>query len=303
MRFSARKCLPFCVIGYIMYNASYIAPAYCFQNNDTESFYCNKSFVFTTAMIGSFLTGFGGAILWVAQGIYIRECAVENNTEYFQGLFWAVFMLQAILGNTIAYFVLAHKDFFGLFFVILTTISLVGLVVFFLLKQPENFDSSQPEQDEDNAKPMWDAIVSKAKDTFFMFGNKQFIPILFYELYRGIVLTYYSGVLVVLTIKQDQHLSNEKVEKARMGASIMIFFGIAEVSGAAITGRLIKMMGKRFGIYLVGVLGLTANIAMLSLVYNKVHFGWPYYIEAALWGFADSSLNTSIIGLLVYFLI
>ena len=144
-------------------------------------------------------------------------------------------------------------------------------------------------------------VIKKAKDTLFIMGNKRMIPVLFILMYRGIVLSYYSSVLVSLSLNQLTE-SLEPTKKTQKGVFLMIFFGIAEVTGAIASGRLIKILGKRFGVCLLIILGVLAIVEMPVLVYSKVPYGWPYYVEAALWGFADSSLNTSIIGLLVIYI-
>ncbi len=61
-------------------------------------------------------------------------------------------------------------------------------------------------------------------------------------------------------------------------------------------------MGKRFGVYLTVITGVAACLGVLILAYVKISYGWPHYIAAAMWGLADSTLNTSLIGLLVSFL-
>ncbi len=120
------------ILSIRLYNASYIAPAYCSVSTpkDTTSTTCQPWFVYSTAMLGAFATGLGASVLWVAQGAYVAECAIEENTESFQGLFWCVYMLQAIIGNTLAYVMLQWKEAYGLFFVVMTLISAGGLAVF-----------------------------------------------------------------------------------------------------------------------------------------------------------------------------
>ena len=60
----------------------------------------------------------------------MAEAAVENNNEYYQGVFWGVYMIQAVFGNFIGYFILEDKENFLIFFVIMTCLSIVGLICF-----------------------------------------------------------------------------------------------------------------------------------------------------------------------------
>jgi len=146
--------------------------------------------------------------------------------------------------------------------------------------------------------------IKKAKETVLIIGDKKMIPVLFIQMYKGAVLCYYSSVLVTTSINQA-NIGDNTEDKLQAGVSLMIFFGIAGVLGAIIAGRLINTFGKRFGINFFTILGVTAALGMPILVSSNVPFvpysfeGWPYYTEAALWGLADSTLNTSLIGLLV----
>jgi len=79
----------------------------------------------------------------------------------------------------------------------------------------------------------------------------------------------------------------------------MIVFGVAEVFGAATSGKLIGIYGKKFGLHLLFATGVLSCFTILSLRVADVPFGWTYYLASFLWGLADSCLNTSIIGLLV----
>lgn len=60
----------------------------------------------------------------------MAECAVEDNTEYYQGIFWSIYMMQAIVGNCIAYFIFTNRNAFGVFFVVMVFVSIVGMLVF-----------------------------------------------------------------------------------------------------------------------------------------------------------------------------
>jgi predicted MFS family arabinose efflux permease len=156
----------------------------------------------------------------------------------------------------------------------------------------------------EDQEPILQMALKKAKETVFIIGNRRMIPVLFIQMYRGIVLCYYSSVLVTMSVEQAK-VEDDPTRKLQAGVFLMIFFGIAEVLGGVVAGRLINALGKRFGINFLTILGITAALGLPVLVASKVPFvlfsfkGWPYYTEAALWGFADSSLNTSIIGLLV----
>ncbi len=60
----------------------------------------------------------------------MAECAVEKNVESLQGTFWSIFMLHMLIGNVIAYVILQQKEYFGIFFIVMTLISLSSVFVF-----------------------------------------------------------------------------------------------------------------------------------------------------------------------------
>jgi hypothetical protein len=47
------------------------------------------SLIYFLTILGSAICGFGGAILWVAEGHYASICATDKNKGFFNGTFWA----------------------------------------------------------------------------------------------------------------------------------------------------------------------------------------------------------------------
>jgi hypothetical protein len=40
------------------------------------------------------MNGLGAAILWVAEGKYLSECAVESNKGFFNSFFWSFMQMS-----------------------------------------------------------------------------------------------------------------------------------------------------------------------------------------------------------------
>ena len=72
----------------------------------SSSWYFSELFVYTVILLFSFLRGFGEAILFVASGKYIADCATDSNKGFFFGYFWAIFMGSEVFGNLVAALVL-----------------------------------------------------------------------------------------------------------------------------------------------------------------------------------------------------
>lgn len=61
---------------------------------------------------GCVLSGFGGALMWIAQGDFITHNSTDQTINRNTGIFWAIFQLSAIFGNL--YFLLViNNDVIG----------------------------------------------------------------------------------------------------------------------------------------------------------------------------------------------
>jgi MFS family permease len=65
----------------------FLLPSYYTENKDSGSFLFNRTFIIIFTLFSSAVAGFGGGLLWVAQGNYMSECATDNNKGFFFGLF------------------------------------------------------------------------------------------------------------------------------------------------------------------------------------------------------------------------
>lgn len=89
-----------------LYVATFILPAYRSQNPQSTSWILNKTFIQVLIMFSAGLNGFGGAILWVAEGEYVSQCATETNKGLFNSVFWAVFSISGVIGNLMGAYVI-----------------------------------------------------------------------------------------------------------------------------------------------------------------------------------------------------
>jgi hypothetical protein len=88
-------------------------------------------------MVCAAATGFGGSILWVAQGKYLSNCSNETNKGMYTSIFWAFYISSLIIGNLLAAYVIVDiptSEFF---------MGLVGLVIltaifFVILPKPDS---------------------------------------------------------------------------------------------------------------------------------------------------------------------
>ncbi|KAM9750267.1 UNC93-like protein MFSD11 isoform 2-T2 [Dama dama] len=142
---------------YSMYIAVFIQPF-------PWSFYTASVFI-----------GIAAAVLWTAQGNCLTINSDEHTIGRNSGIFWALLQFSLFFGNLYIYFAWQGKTQISesdrrTVFIALTVISLVGTVLFFLIRKPDSEnvlgeDESSDDQDLDiNESPQNN--MTKAVDAF-----------------------------------------------------------------------------------------------------------------------------------------
>ncbi|KAM6317576.1 UNC93-like protein MFSD11 isoform 1-T1 [Podargus strigoides] len=122
-------------IFYSLYIAVFIQPT-------TWAFYTASVFI-----------GIAAAVLWTAQGSCLTVNSNENTIGRNSGVFWALLQSSLFFGNLYIYFAWQGKTHISesdrrTVFIALTVISLVGTVLFFLIRKQED---TKPPGEEDSA--------------------------------------------------------------------------------------------------------------------------------------------------------
>ena len=91
---------------FVTYISSFILASAAVKFEEQKSWYLEKDFVSTYIIVVSCINGFGGAIIWVAQGRYISRIATDKNKGTFNSIFWAILMSCMILGALAGAFIL-----------------------------------------------------------------------------------------------------------------------------------------------------------------------------------------------------
>uniref|UniRef100_A0A8D0GKF1 UNC93-like protein MFSD11 n=1 Tax=Sphenodon punctatus TaxID=8508 RepID=A0A8D0GKF1_SPHPU len=123
-------------IFYSIYIAVFIEPV-------TWAFYTASVFL-----------GIAAAVVWTAQGNCLTINSDENTIGRNSGIFWALLQSSLFFGNLYIYFAWKGKKIISAsdrrtVFIALTVISLVGTVLFFLIRKPAALNS-QGEEDSAN---------------------------------------------------------------------------------------------------------------------------------------------------------
>ncbi|XP_023387396.1 UNC93-like protein MFSD11 [Pteropus vampyrus] len=274
----------------------------------------------------SVFIGIAAAVLWTAQGNCLTVNSDEHTIGRNSGIFWALLQSSLFFGNLYIYFAWQGKTQISesdrrTVFIALTVISLVGTVLFFLIRKPD------PENvlGEDESSDDQDLDVSELKSSkalpifFFLFTEKSLKLCVTKEMlllsittaYTGLELTFFSGVYGTC-IGAVNKFGTE--EKSLIGLS-GIFIGIGEILGGSLFGLLSK--NNRFGRNPVVLLGILVHFIAFYLIFLNMPGDAPIapiegtdsraYIKPSkevaifcsfLLGLGDSCFNTQLLSIL-----
>ncbi|NXU86463.1 MFS11 protein, partial [Xiphorhynchus elegans] len=292
-------------VFYSLYIAVFIQPT-------TWAFYTASVFI-----------GIAAAVLWTAQGNCLTVNSDENTIGRNSGVFWALLQFSLFFGNLYIYFAWQGKTHISesdrrTVFIALTVISLVGTVLFFLIRKQE--DTKAP-GDEDSANEilgesssarnkMMRAVAAFKKSITLSF-TKEMMLLSVTTAYTGLELTFFSGVYGTCIGAVNRFGSEEKSLIGLSG----IFIGVGEILGGGIFGLLSKK--SRFGRNPIVMLGILVHFIAFYLIFfnmpndapiapmegtNQVAYMSPSKEVAMLCSFllglGDSCFNTQLLSIL-----
>ncbi|XP_065591250.1 UNC93-like protein MFSD11 isoform X2 [Cyrtonyx montezumae] len=296
-------------IFYSLYIAVFIQPS-------TWSFYTASVFI-----------GIAAAVLWTAQGNCLTINSDENTIGRNSGVFWALLQSSLFFGNLYIYFAWQGKTYISesdrrTVFTALTVISLVGTVLFFLIRKQE--DAKTPGEEDSTNEILGDSSSARNKlmravDAFKrsvkLSFTKEILLLSVTTAYTGLELTFFSGVYGTC-IGAVNRFGTE--EKSLIGLS-GIFIGVGEILGGGVFGLLSKSLSKknRFGRNPVVMLGIIVHFIAFYLIFVNMPSNAPvapmegtddvaYMIpskEVAIFcsfllGLGDSCFNTQLLSIL-----
>ena len=94
----------------VPFMASFLLSSLKIDYPEFDTFLYKPFYVYLVILVCSFLRGFGEAILFVASGKYISDCANDSNKGFYFGYFWGWFMMSEIFGNLVAAIVLGRMS-------------------------------------------------------------------------------------------------------------------------------------------------------------------------------------------------
>ncbi|XP_051037235.1 UNC93-like protein MFSD11 isoform X2 [Phodopus roborovskii] len=272
----------------------------------------------------SVFIGIAAAVLWTAQGNCLTINSDEHTIGRNSGIFWALLQSSLFFGNLYIYFAwqgktqISEKDRRTVF-IALTVISLVGTVLFFLIRKPDSEnvlgeeescddqDMEAPESAQNNVTKAVDAFKKSLK----LCVTKEMLLLSVTTAYTGLELTFFSGVYGTC-IGAVNKFGTE--EKSLIGLS-GIFIGTGEILGGSLFGLLSK--NNRFGRNPVVLLGSLVHLIAFYLIFLNMPGDAPIapvegtdsvaYIRPSkevailcsfLLGLGDSCFNTQLLSIL-----
>ena len=112
-----------------------IPAALAAEKPDSTSFFLTNGFIIFINMFVNILDGCSSPLLWVANGVYIADCATEKNKGFYFSYFMVYYLAAGIFGNLISAFVLEYLKQ-SEFFLIMAGIDLIGATVLAFMKDP-----------------------------------------------------------------------------------------------------------------------------------------------------------------------
>ncbi|PNJ88123.1 MFSD11 isoform 9 [Pongo abelii] len=204
-------------------------------------------------------------------------------------------------------------------FIALTVISLVGTVLFFLIRKPDSEnvlgeDESSDDQDmevNESAQNNLTKAVDAFKKSFKLCVTKEMLLLSITTAYTGLELTFFSGVYGTCIGAINKFGAEEKSLIGLSG----IFIGIGEILGGSLFGLLSK--NNRFGRNPVVLLGILVHFIAFYLIFLNMPGDAPIapvkgtdssaYIKSSkevailcsfLLGLGDSCFNTQLLSIL-----
>ncbi|XP_054026930.1 UNC93-like protein MFSD11 [Dryobates pubescens] len=292
-------------VFYSLYIAVFIQPA-------TWAFYTASVFI-----------GIAAAVLWTAQGNCLTVNSDENTIGRNSGVFWALLQSSLFFGNLYIYFAWQGKTHISegdrrTVFIALTVISLVGTVLFFLIRRHE--DTKAPGEEDSANEILGDSLSAQNRLTKAVAAFKKSIKLSFTKeilllsvttAYTGLELTFFSGVYGTCIGAVNRFGSEGKSLIGLSG----IFTGVGEILGGGVFGLLSK--SNRFGRNPVVMLGILVHFIAFYLIFFNMPNDAPiapmegtddvaYMIpskEVAIFcsfllGLGDSCFNTQLLSIL-----
>ncbi|XP_069769162.1 UNC93-like protein MFSD11 [Narcine bancroftii] len=230
--------------------------------------------------MASVTIGIAAAVIWTAQGNCLTINSNESTIGRNSGIFWALLQFSLLFGNLYIYFAWKGETRISdhdrrTVYTALSVISLVGSVLFILIRKPApELQSAETEISDAEPEPTFRPLgqpskaIAAFKSAVNIFLTKEMLLLSVCIAYTGFELTFFSGVYGTCLGATNQFGDDAKSLIGLNG----IFIGVGEIIGGATFGLLNKFLSKYLGIGRnpVVLLGLVCHIVAFYLIFLNV---------------------------------
>ena len=287
---------------YALYTSSFILSSASIKFDEQQSWYFEKDFIKAAILLGSCLNGFGGSIMWVAQGRYISRIATDQNKGTFNSVFWAVAMSCLMVGPLLGALVLENTDEFS-FYCVMSSLGFLA-VIFCLLLRPlpshkvnDVSPSTATEEDgtvEQQKQPVLrrqKTVRDDMRETCKMLFTKRMCPL--YPLIgcTSMIKAIYGSIfvrLMVNTMQDEEKWGVEDKQKTSKGLLCILGVGVGEIVGSIVFGRITDKCTTR-STCLLNVLATSISYGLVFLFTALYEFSFLLAFPMTfMWGVQDA---------------
>ena len=149
-----------------------------------------------TVYIFSFISGVGGAFIWVGQGAEVLANSNDNNIDYHSALFWLLYQISQFCGNLYVFFAWKGKDYITStlrieLFSILVGFGSIGLIAFAFIKVLE--DPNETISQMSSKEKINESIKTVGRAIKYC-GSTHFILLMIITMYIGLELAFFQTI-------------------------------------------------------------------------------------------------------------
>eukprot|EP00939_MAST-03C_sp_MAST-3C-sp1_P000569 g569.t1 len=265
-------------------------------------------------LFSSALLGFGAAVLWTAQGVFLTANTTSARRGRDSGIFWALLQMRLIIGNAFAYHALADVKVGEIqvssartFFFEMMCLGSIGVAIFFFLK-----DTGGDAGVSDGCGHL-SASLRKMQS---LVATSPMRLLCLISIYSGLVLTFWSGKFFSIVSGHNESDQDTSLPASFRPAAVAVagtVVAIGEIVGGIMLGRLADSRGRGSVVALMGVSHFLAFALVHAVVYREQSgtinddedsSDWttstPMHmmlVAALLLGFGDAAVSTLMYGL------
>lgn len=217
-----------------------------------------------TILLTSVSLGFGAAIIWTAQAVFLSENSDPARRGRDSGIFWALLQMRLFVGNAIAYVTMSGEEsgpvtpatarsfFFGM-----VVLGCMATVLFCSLPRSVRTKTTAP------------SIRTTVRLMYEMMHTERMSLLAVASAYTGLLLTFWSGKYFTMV---SGHMEPDDIALPdTFSHTLVAVAGIAVGAGEVLGGVGFGRVADKYGRTYVAALTFAANMVAMILVSTVVY--------------------------------